>query len=48
MKNSNKDKRLYEIYINDAIRKRTRKLATVQFYTNLQKPIIKEDDDLIS
>lgn len=44
----NEDRRLYKVFINDVISKRTGKLVTDQFYPNLQKPIIKEDDDLIS
>lgn len=44
----NEDRRLYKVFINDIIHKRTGKVITDRFYPNLQKPIIKDDDELIS
>lgn len=44
----NEDRRLYRVFINDVIHKRTGKVITDRFYPNIQKPIIKDDDELIS
>lgn len=44
----NEDRRLFKVFINDIINKRTGKLITDEFYPNLKRPIVKEDDELIS
>ena len=44
----NEDRKLFKVFINDVIRKRTGKLITDRFYPNLKQPITKDDDNLTS
>lgn len=44
----NEDRKLFKIFINDVIRKRTGKVITDEYYSSLSKPIIRENDELAS
>ena len=44
----NEDRKLFKIFINVVIRKRTGKVITDEYYPSLSKPIIRENDELTS